>query len=255
MWMAMTTERLPCAECGYQNEPERVYCHNCGAKLDRSLLIAAKKSKESKKALKKPRSLLEKKVRKPVLRPLLSSVAVAAVLAATILVFLPPENAPTFDKEPMMQLPEIGGALSELSALDRRVAASYTEQQINAYIKSTIRSKDKGGLSDYVKYVGSAVDIRKGTCTVTMVQSLFGYPLYSHMTFEPSGQPGNLKAKVVTCGIGRLDLPAGAAPAMHLIFRRLWKAANNEIEAMSKLGQISLADDMATFISRDQPAL
>ena len=29
---------LPCEQCGYANEPERVYCHNCGAKLDRSLL-------------------------------------------------------------------------------------------------------------------------------------------------------------------------------------------------------------------------
>src|ERR1700761_106873 len=29
---------LPCKECGYVNEPERVYCHNCGAKLDRSVL-------------------------------------------------------------------------------------------------------------------------------------------------------------------------------------------------------------------------
>src|SRR5258706_7953722 len=29
---------LTCKECGYANEPERVYCHNCGAKLDRSVL-------------------------------------------------------------------------------------------------------------------------------------------------------------------------------------------------------------------------
>ena len=32
------TRRLTCAECKYENEVERVYCHNCGEKLDRSLL-------------------------------------------------------------------------------------------------------------------------------------------------------------------------------------------------------------------------
>ena len=29
---------LTCEQCGHENEAERVYCHNCGGKLDRSLL-------------------------------------------------------------------------------------------------------------------------------------------------------------------------------------------------------------------------
>ena len=29
---------LPCPQCSFVNEAERVYCHNCGSKLDRSLL-------------------------------------------------------------------------------------------------------------------------------------------------------------------------------------------------------------------------
>ena len=33
-----TPANLPCAQCGYVNEAERVYCHNCGSKLDRSTL-------------------------------------------------------------------------------------------------------------------------------------------------------------------------------------------------------------------------
>src|SRR3954447_3928766 len=32
------SQTLQCKECQYENEPERVYCHNCGAKLDRSVL-------------------------------------------------------------------------------------------------------------------------------------------------------------------------------------------------------------------------
>ncbi len=37
---------LKCPQCEYANEPERVYCHNCGAKLDRSLLPQVKEAKE-----------------------------------------------------------------------------------------------------------------------------------------------------------------------------------------------------------------
>lgn len=250
----MTTERLPCTECGYENEPERVYCHNCGAKLDRSLLVASKKFKASKKIKKLPKSALEKKKRPPLLRPLLTSILCGALLAAVVLIALPPENPPTFESEPLLQLPEIGGSLSTLAALNRQVAASFTEQQINAYIKSTIRSKHKGGLSDYVKYLGSAVDLGEGKAKVTLVQTILGYPVYTHMTFQPAGQPGSIKANVLSCGIGRLKLPPVVAPAIHLILNRLWKAADNEIEAMSQLGAIILKDGKATFVSRNQPA-
>ena len=42
---------LPCEQCGYaRNEPERVYCHNCGAKLDRSLLPKAAEKKQENPA-------------------------------------------------------------------------------------------------------------------------------------------------------------------------------------------------------------
>ena len=35
--------KLICPECRHENEPERIYCHNCGARLDRSGLAAADK--------------------------------------------------------------------------------------------------------------------------------------------------------------------------------------------------------------------
>ena len=30
---------LTCKECQHVNEEARIYCHNCGTKLDRSLLV------------------------------------------------------------------------------------------------------------------------------------------------------------------------------------------------------------------------
>ena len=35
---------LTCAQCSFVNEAERVYCHNCGAKLDRTLLPKAEET-------------------------------------------------------------------------------------------------------------------------------------------------------------------------------------------------------------------
>ena len=38
---------LTCKQCNYENEAERIYCHNCGAKLDRSVVPQEKKMEES----------------------------------------------------------------------------------------------------------------------------------------------------------------------------------------------------------------
>src|SRR6266568_2439636 len=43
-------EQLTCGACGFANEPERVYCHNCGAKLDRSLLPVVEEDKKEESA-------------------------------------------------------------------------------------------------------------------------------------------------------------------------------------------------------------
>src|SRR5438067_13528473 len=39
---AATTVTLTCPECRHENEIERIYCHSCGARLDRSALSARK---------------------------------------------------------------------------------------------------------------------------------------------------------------------------------------------------------------------
>src|SRR5260370_41533892 len=41
---AMT--KLVCAECRHENEAERIYCHSCGERLDRSVIAAQKKAQD-----------------------------------------------------------------------------------------------------------------------------------------------------------------------------------------------------------------
>src|SRR5207244_11163987 len=45
MTAATTTITLTCPECRHENEIERIYCHSCGARLDRSALSARKMPK------------------------------------------------------------------------------------------------------------------------------------------------------------------------------------------------------------------
>jgi predicted amidophosphoribosyltransferase len=38
-----STPKLFCPECRRENEPERIYCHDCGTRLDRSAAARSKK--------------------------------------------------------------------------------------------------------------------------------------------------------------------------------------------------------------------
>ena len=52
--------KLLCPECRRENEPERIYCHDCGARLDRSSLAKEKSTEEApKETQRRLRSMLD----------------------------------------------------------------------------------------------------------------------------------------------------------------------------------------------------
>src|SRR5829696_9034207 len=52
--------KLICQECRRENEPERIYCHDCGARLDRSGLAKEKsKQEDPKETQRRLRSMLD----------------------------------------------------------------------------------------------------------------------------------------------------------------------------------------------------
>src|SRR3954464_447940 len=89
---------LTCKDCGYNNEPERVYCHNCGEKLDRSVLPKDEQlRRESPERARKRIMRMTNPGANPIrsaITTTLKTLAWAAFIAAAILSCLPPDNVP-----------------------------------------------------------------------------------------------------------------------------------------------------------------
>lgn len=242
-------ERLTCVECGYQNEPERIYCHNCGAKLDRSLLPRKDDKAKTKKKSKVPVGKV--KVRTPILKPFLISLISAAGAAAILLAVMPPDDPPPLENEPLLQSPDIGVELNTLASSPRRAFLTYSEDQVNSYLKTTVRGGRDDALATYIEYAGTFADLRDGAARIYLVQRVLGYPVYIHKTFEPvTTGGGEVRARTVNCGIGRLDLPAITAPAIDLVLGALWDAARRDIETMGRLGGVRIGKDQVTFLNK-----
>src|SRR5689334_6683312 len=87
-----TKPKLICAECRRENEAERIYCHNCGERLDRSGAVAQKKVDNAEETHRR----LQKMMRGPSRTRLNVFIACKIMLAAAataglIQLVLPPE--------------------------------------------------------------------------------------------------------------------------------------------------------------------
>jgi len=90
-----TMTKLTCAECRHENEAERIYCHNCGERLDRSAVAAQRKAPDPQEAHRRLQKLLGPPNR---LRQNFFAVSklalVAAIVAALLEIALPPVVPP-----------------------------------------------------------------------------------------------------------------------------------------------------------------
>src|SRR6187455_1658790 len=91
-----TPIQLTCPECRRENEPERIYCHDCGARLDRtSLAKVAPKLEDAKETQRRLRSMLDpQRAKMRLLFFKISKLILGAATAAAIVQMILPPDAP-----------------------------------------------------------------------------------------------------------------------------------------------------------------
>ena len=240
----MAATMLVCKQCNFENEPERVYCHNCGAKLDRSLLPPEATKREDP-------VLVQQRVRKMVkprnmtlafqLKNLFYSLLIAAVLAAIVVVLKPPGTAPNLSQALVMDAPPIADDMDGRVQQGVPMRMAYTEDQVNAYLKSTLRggkAEKAGALA--MKFEQAYVHFGEGRCQITSEQSLFGCPIYATTERTFSVRNGVGTSQPTGGSLGRLRIPAKAVPAFEGIFQPLKKALDQPLKLLVQMQAVTL---------------
>src|SRR5256714_11943303 len=132
--------KLICPECRRENEAERIYCHDCGARLDRTALAEIEpKVEDVKQTQKRLKILLDPQRAK--IRHLFfktSKMILGALeTAAIIQMILPPDLPPrpkTGDFPPQITL-DMENALFNHST----TPLQYSEAQVNAYLGCALK--------------------------------------------------------------------------------------------------------------------
>jgi hypothetical protein len=230
--------KLICPECRRENEPERIYCHDCGARLDRTALAkSAPKGEDAKETQRRLRTMLDPQRAK--MRHLFfktSKVILGAfALAAVIQMILPPDvpDRPKNGEFP----PQINLDLENAALNHSTAPLQYTEAQVNAYLASALKSK-KAALSKLLDFERAIVKFDETVCSVTAERSLFGFSIFTTTSSKVTLQNGTLTAANIGGRIGRLPIHPMLMKYADPLFADLWTALDRERKTVAKMSAI-----------------
>jgi hypothetical protein len=231
--------KLICPECRRENEPERIYCHDCGARLDRSALAkVAPKGEDAKETHRRLRSMLDPQRAK--MRHMFFKVSKlilgALALAAVIVMLLPPLDVPANVKSDEFP-PQINLDLENAATSRGAAPLRYTDAQVNAYLGNALKSK-QAALSKLLKFERALVGFDEGVCRITAERSLFGFSMFTTTSSKVALDNGKLVASNIGGAIGRMPIHPMVMKYGDIIFSDLWTALDREKKAVAKMGGI-----------------
>jgi hypothetical protein len=252
--MAAITNKLTCKQCGYVNEGERVYCHNCGSKLDRSLLPEDKKSKES---LEKK----QKRIRKAVMpsrgffagfgKMLITTLLWSATTASVVEIARPPDGVPPMlKKEDLLDAPLISNQLEDATLSTKQTMLTLKETDINGYLQNSIRQQSTGLIGDELKFVRVFVTLNEGEIRITTQQSIFDYSIYGSAYYNIAIKDKKIQATNVGGNFGRLMIHPQIMMYADMVFKKLWDALSRERKLLEHFQSFEIHKDHIDLVSK-----
>jgi hypothetical protein len=241
--------KLVCPECQRQNEPERIYCHDCGARLDRSALAkVAPKVEEPEETHRRLKRMLDpSRAKIKALFFKISKLLLGSCALAVLVQMLVPPNVPERSKSP--ELLQINLDL-ESTAMNRGGAPlQYTEAQINDYFLGLFKSK-RAALSSLLQFERVFVNFDENVCRVTAERSLFGFSFFITTSHTVALQSGTLSASNNGGNIGRMPVHPMLMKFGDFLFADLWQALDREKKLVAKMGAIEFHPQKVVLIPK-----
>jgi hypothetical protein len=242
--------KLVCPECRRENEPERIYCHDCGARLDRSVLAKSPQKEEDPNATHKrvksmfdPRQALLKKRFFHVSKLVLGAVATAAIIQ-----MIRSPDLPEAPKAPMLPV-QISLDLENATMTPGSPQLRYSEEQLNQYLGYSLKSKQTA-LSKYLDFGRAVVFFEQDLCRLTVERSLYGFPLCTSTYFSPLIQNDTLVVKNRGGAIGRMPVHPMLMEHSGFLFSDLATVVERERKSVAKMAAVGLEPKLVVLTPR-----
>jgi len=238
------TLKVTCTECRHENEAERIYCHNCGERLDRSPVLAQKKTQDPGDERRRLQKMMEGPSKLHQNFFALSKLALGAIAAAVLVEIALPPDLPAPTKTPPTQ---IDLDLESAAAFKKPGPFEYSQEQVNAYLAYRLTSKKKALNKPLLDFVRATASFRDGACTIGMERSLFGYSIFTQSSYRLETAAGKITATNVGGWIGRLPVHPAIMKFGDIVFADLWSALDREHKLIAKMAGVNFHDGGVTI--------
>lgn len=242
--------KLVCPECRRENEPERIYCHDCGARLDRSVLAKAPQKEEDAGATQRrvksmfdPGRALMKKRFFDVSKLILGALALAGLIQ-----MIRSPDLPEKPKAAMLPV-QISLDLENATVTPSSPQLRYTEEQMNQYLGYSLKSKQTA-LSKYLTFERAVVGFEQDLCRVTVERSLSGFPLCVSTYFNASIQNDGLVVKNRGGAIGRMPVHPMLMQYGGFLFSDVAAVVERERKSVAKLAAVEFQPKLVVLTPR-----
>ena len=245
------TRRLVCQACSHENEVERVYCHNCGEKLDRTLLpkVEEIQTPENQAAEQKRVKQMMSPGRGSVLRQIRTFVLItglAALVAASFLIFQAPEDplSAKFEQIPEQNAIDVWKKMISIRPPTRVGIAEY---DVNHYLSKSLKSGE-GPLG--MKFKRAYVTFTPGLIKITVQREIWGLQLYSSVSFKPVQKDGKWAPEVRDLRIGRLGFDPAIPKVSDITLGALAKTFANELKHIDRFSAFDPAQGLISLTTK-----
>jgi hypothetical protein len=244
---------LACPECRRDNEAERIYCHDCGARLDRSALAGHKGGKvetveELHKRMRGMFSQRRVKVQLFVFKAIKLTL-IALTAAALFVIVMPPEVPPSVKSDVLP--PQINLNLETLTESRQPQAVQFSEENVNAYLANSLKQKSKKEKLNHplVAFERAIVGFTEGNCRATIERSIFSWSIYTSGDYILRVANGKVTATPKGGGIGRMPIHPELMKYVAFLFGDAVSAMDRERKLLNKVGSIELHDKQIVITS------
>jgi hypothetical protein len=246
-----TPIQLTCPDCQRENEAERVYCHDCGARLDRSVLAnrRAAKVETAEDLHKRMRGMFsQRRLKTKLFFVQTGKIVLAASVAAVLVeVLMPPDVPPPVTAATLP--PQINLTLENLTESKQPQAMQFSEENVNAYVANALKHKKQKLEYPLIGFERAILGFTEGRCRVVMERSIFGYSVFTSADYDVQISGGKVVVTPKGGALGRLPIHPTVLPYTGFLFSDAVAVMDREHKLLNKLGSIQLHDKMVEVSS------
>jgi hypothetical protein len=242
------TSKLLCPECRRENEPERIYCHDCGARLDRTAVRVKKEPiQDTHKRVKRMFDPQRAKLKAYGL--IISRLILGAGFAAVLVDMVLPPDVPAPSKNQVL-VSSLRFDLESMATKRVPTRKEVTEQEANVFVASALKSKQLALDLPLLSFKRALVTFHEQRCAIITERAVSDYwPLYVTCIYAPELKDGHITAKVEGGRIGRLPIHPKLAQYMNVLLGDVFAAFDRDAKLLSKIGGWELHEKSVTLIA------